>query len=179
MNINRIWLAFANRKRCRHADAIHELGFISWRMGRAHFSIGDIVYLFMSDERKIRCKMVVTKENCKREDSDFWIEEAPNDIALPVVMVNDKIYYCGLNKMADAPDESQIAGRISDYTEPNTWPKTNDNTNVLCCVNQPYAFVDGELIVYAVNVHVNGKPIDYTVAGWFYCELYNPTYPDQ
>ena len=106
-------------------------------------------------------------------------EEAPNDIALPVVMVNDKIYYCGLNKMADAPDESQIAGRISDYTEPNTWPKTNDNTNVLCCVNQPYAFVDGELIVYAVNVHVNGKPIDYTVDGWFYCELYKPTYPDQ
>ena len=106
-------------------------------------------------------------------------EEAPNDIALPVVMVNDKIYYCGLNKMAEAPDESQIAGRISDYTEPNTWPKTNDNTNVLCCVNQPYAFVDGELIVYAVNVHVNGKPIDYTVDGWFYCELYKPTYPDQ
>ena len=79
----------------------------------------------------------------------------------------------------EAPDESQIAGRISDYTEPNTWPKTNDNTNVLCCVNQPYAFVGGELIVYAVNVHVNGKPIDYTVDGWFYCELYKPTYPDQ
>ena len=42
-----------------------------------------------------------------------------------------------------------------------------------------FAFVGGELIVYAVNVHVNGKPIDYTVDGWFYCELYKPTYPDQ
>lgn len=31
-------------------------------------------------------------------------EEPPNDIALPVLMVNDKIYYCGLNKMVDAPD---------------------------------------------------------------------------
>lgn len=48
---NRTWLAFANRKRCRHADAIHALGFISWRMGRARFAIGDVVYLFMSDER--------------------------------------------------------------------------------------------------------------------------------
>ena len=46
MTLNRTWLAFANRKRCRHADAIHSLGFISWRMGRARFSIGDIVYLF-------------------------------------------------------------------------------------------------------------------------------------
>ena len=57
---NRTWLAFANRKRCRHTDAIHSLGFINWRMGRARFSIGDIVYLFMSDERYVRFKMVVT-----------------------------------------------------------------------------------------------------------------------
>ena len=49
-NNNRTWLAFANRKRCRHADAIHTLGFISWRMGRARFAVGDVVYLFMSDE---------------------------------------------------------------------------------------------------------------------------------
>lgn len=79
MKLNRIWLAFANRKRCRHADAIHSLGFISWRMGRARFAIGDIVYLFMSDERKVRFKMVVTAENCKREDKDYWVETAPND----------------------------------------------------------------------------------------------------
>ena len=65
---NRTWLAFANRKWCRHTDAIHSLGFINWRMGRARFSIGDIVYLFMSDERYVRFKMVVTAENCKRED---------------------------------------------------------------------------------------------------------------
>lgn len=79
MKLNRTWLAFANRKRCRHADAIHSLGFISWRMGRARFAIGDIVYLFMSDERKVRFKMVVTAENRKREDKDFWVETAPND----------------------------------------------------------------------------------------------------
>ena len=48
-NNNRTWLAFANRKRCRLADAIHTLGFISWSMGRARFAIGDVVYLFMSD----------------------------------------------------------------------------------------------------------------------------------
>lgn len=78
-NRNRTWIAFANKKRCRHTDAINNLGFISWRMGRAHFAIGDIVYLFMSDERYIRFKMIVTAENCEREDKDFWIEKAPDD----------------------------------------------------------------------------------------------------
>ena len=77
---NRTWLAFANRKRCRHADAILSLGFISWRMGRAHFTVGDVVYLFMSDERCVRFKMVVTAENCKREDQAYWVETPPNDI---------------------------------------------------------------------------------------------------
>lgn len=76
---NRTWLAFANRKRCRHADAIHSLGFISWRMGRARFAIGDVVYLFMSDERRVRFKMVVTAENVEREDYAFWVEKAPSD----------------------------------------------------------------------------------------------------
>lgn len=76
---NRTWIAFANKKRCRHADAINTLGFISWRMGRTRFAIGDIVYLFMSDERYVRFKMIVTAENCKREDKAFWIEKAPDD----------------------------------------------------------------------------------------------------
>ena len=76
---NRTWLAFANRKRCRHADAIHSLGFIRWRMGRARFTIGDVVYLFMSDERRVRFKMVVTAENVEREDQTFWVEKAPSD----------------------------------------------------------------------------------------------------
>ena len=76
---NRTWLAFANRKRCKHADAIHNLGFLSWGMGRARFRIGDIVYLFMSDERCIRFKMVVTAENREREDQTFWVETPPDD----------------------------------------------------------------------------------------------------
>lgn len=33
----------------------------------------------MSDERYVRFKMIVTAENCKREDKGFWIEKAPDD----------------------------------------------------------------------------------------------------
>ena len=86
---NRTWLAFANRKRCHHADAIQGLGFISWRMGRARFSIGDVVYLFMSDERCVRFKMVVIAENCKREDQAYWVETPPNDITYKLELLEE------------------------------------------------------------------------------------------
>ena len=89
MQNNRTWLAFANKRRCRHADAIHDLGFISWRMGRAHFAIGDIVYLFMSDERCIRFKLIVAAENCKREDQAYWIETPPNDITYKLKILEE------------------------------------------------------------------------------------------
>lgn len=89
MAYNRTWLAFANRKRCKHADAIHNLGFLNWRMGRARFSIGDIVYLFMSDERCIRFKMVVTAENSKREDQAFWVETPPDDITYKLELMEE------------------------------------------------------------------------------------------
>ncbi|MBQ0080492.1 MAG: hypothetical protein KBS95_02940 [Alistipes sp.] len=86
---NRTWLAFANRKRCKHADAIHALGFISWRMGRARFAIGDVVYLFMSDERCVRFKMKVAEKNCHREDQAFWVEKAPNDITYKLELLKE------------------------------------------------------------------------------------------
>lgn len=86
---NRTWLAFANRKRCRHADAILSLGFISWRMGRARFAIGDVVYLFMSDERCVRFKMVVTAANCKREDQAYWVTTPPNDITYKLELLEE------------------------------------------------------------------------------------------
>ena len=72
---NRTWLAFANRKRCRHTEAIHCLGYINWRMGRARFSIGDIVYLFMSDKRCVRFKMVVTAENLEEYEGTMLSEK--------------------------------------------------------------------------------------------------------
>ena len=89
LSSNRTWLAFANKKRCRHADAIHSLGFISWRMGRAHFSIDDVVYLFMSDERCVRFKLKVVEENSKREDQSFWVETPPNDITYKLKLLGE------------------------------------------------------------------------------------------
>ena len=76
----RSWLAFANSKVCRHANAIHDKGFINWGMkDNFHFSVGDIIYLFVSNERRVMFQMEVIAENCPREDQYYWIIDAPND----------------------------------------------------------------------------------------------------
>lgn len=77
--VNKTWIAFANRKRCRHADAFKNLGFISWTMNRTRFNIGDIVYFLVSDEKCIRFKGEVVEKDCEREDVSYWIEKAPKD----------------------------------------------------------------------------------------------------
>lgn len=55
---------------------------------RFHFAIGDSVYLFMSNERKIRYKMIVVAMNCEREDQKYWIE-APNDKTYKLQLVKE------------------------------------------------------------------------------------------
>ena len=65
------WLVFCNRNMWRHVDALHDKKFINWTMYRTNFSIGDIVYLFISDERRIRFMTRVTKDNCVREDNEY------------------------------------------------------------------------------------------------------------
>ena len=66
------WLAFAQRKHCHHREALLNLGYINWTMYRTNFKIGDIVYLFMSDERKVCFKTIVVEEECDRTDINYW-----------------------------------------------------------------------------------------------------------
>lgn len=71
------WLVFANRRYANHAESFRQIGLISWRQKRNRFQIGDIVYVFVSDERCIRFKAVVTAKDVKREDAAFWNAAAP------------------------------------------------------------------------------------------------------
>ena len=71
---NKKWLVFANRRMWHHAEALHELGFISWTMNRTNFSVGDFVFLFMSDERRVRFMTRVVEENCVRGDEKYRVE---------------------------------------------------------------------------------------------------------
>ena len=71
--MNRTWLAYANTQNCRHREALNNLHFINWTMNmNRKFNIGDIVYLYVSDEKSVRFKTKVVAANCKRGDSDYW-----------------------------------------------------------------------------------------------------------
>lgn len=71
------WLVFANRKYANHAESFKKIGLISWKQERNRFQIDDIVYVFVSDERRIRFKANVTAKDVMREDAAFWNIAAP------------------------------------------------------------------------------------------------------
>ena len=86
------WLVFCNRTKWRHADSLHDKGFINWTMYRTNFSIGDIVYLFMSDERRIRFMTRVTEDNCVREDCEYKEgEDVPDHLAYRLELVAESM----------------------------------------------------------------------------------------
>lgn len=43
--------------------------------------------MFMSNTRNVRFKTQVVADNCKREDSEYWLEQAPKDITFRLKLV--------------------------------------------------------------------------------------------
>lgn len=83
-----IWIAFANAKKCNHAQAFEQLDFICWTMNGVKFKPGDIVYLFTSDTRSIRFKGEVIEENVPRSDGKFWKIPPPVDLTYKVKLLD-------------------------------------------------------------------------------------------
>ena len=91
MTTNRTWLAFANETICNHRKALKELGFVSWTTNiKSKFAEGDIVYLFMNDDRSVRFKLRVTKVNVPREDGNYWNGDAPNDTTFRLELIGNE-----------------------------------------------------------------------------------------
>lgn len=70
------WLVYANEKKCDHTKSLKELGLISW-VNKYKFQVGDIVYVYVSDEKYVRFKTVVSEVNVPRKDGAYWYEVAP------------------------------------------------------------------------------------------------------
>ena len=64
------------------------------------------------------------------------------------VMVNGQIYTTGTQKASLVPESSQISGYIRSAVSISTMPTENDQSNFQACVDQPYAFVNGMLLLY-------------------------------
>ena len=87
---NRTWLAFANEDKCNHRKALKELKFVSWTTNiKSKFAVNDIVYLFMNDDRAVRFKLKVTNIDVPREDSDYWLTDAPKDLTYRLELLDE------------------------------------------------------------------------------------------
>lgn len=78
MSKQQYWLVYANEDKCNHSRSLEEKGFISW-VNRCNFHIGDIVYIYVSDMKRVRYKTVVTEIGVPRKDTTYWKVPAPND----------------------------------------------------------------------------------------------------
>ena len=67
------WLVFARREKCHHREALENLHFIDWTMEYNNFSVGDIVYIYPTNEDGIKFKTEVVAKNCERKDGDYWV----------------------------------------------------------------------------------------------------------
>ncbi len=102
--------------------------------------------------------------------------EVVNDTAPPLVTVDDHMYWInyGYDYIIDAPDEELWAGTITSTVPYNRTPTENGQTNQECCLNKPYAFLNGQLVIYIENVPIRlpDGTMDYGYDGWFKCNLY-------
>ncbi len=72
------WLAFANTTKFDAISCFHELGRSYWKMGTRLFSVGDIIYFYVSSERKVMFKTQVVAINLyksKWDDDQYWSEK--------------------------------------------------------------------------------------------------------
>ncbi len=75
--MNKIWLAFANTEKFNAINCFRILGYSFWKMGNRKFSVGDIIYFYVSSERKVMFKTQVTEINLNQpiwDDDEYWSE---------------------------------------------------------------------------------------------------------
>lgn len=76
--MEKVWLAFANTKKFNAIKCFHELGHSFWKMGTRKFSIGDIIYFYVSSEGRVVFKTRVDAINLNQsewDDDPYWSEK--------------------------------------------------------------------------------------------------------
>lgn len=73
--MKKVWLAFANTDKFDAINCFRVLGFSNWKMGNRRFSVGDIIYFYVSSERKVMFKTRVEAINLYNDnwdDDQYW-----------------------------------------------------------------------------------------------------------
>lgn len=110
---NRKWIACANPTRLNHRKALSELNLISWRMNRINFQVGDVVFLYMKDTKRIEYKTIVTEINADRKDGGYWYDTPPDTKCATLELVSwvpddDRLTWAFLSEYGFSPLKLQI-----------------------------------------------------------------------
>lgn len=76
--MNKVWLAFANTRKFDAINCFRDLGRSYWKMGTRKFAVDDIIYFYVSSERKVMFKTKVTAINLRSfewADDSYWTEK--------------------------------------------------------------------------------------------------------
>ena len=77
-----------------------------------------------------------------------WRNSGADNVAPYTVMVDGALYHT-YGEEAPAPEADEISGQISArFVAGSVLPKEEGTSNFDECVGQPYAFVNGELLLY-------------------------------
>ncbi len=78
----------------------------------------------------------------------LWgLDRGPTTCPLSV-MIDGTVYYTFSEKSDVTPTQEQISGYIRSCEDISGMPKKDDQSNFSACVDQPYAFVEGQLLLY-------------------------------
>ena len=76
--MNKVWLAFANTSKFDAINCFRDLGRSYWKMGTRKFAVDDIIYFYVSSERKVMFKTKIATINLRNRewaDDSYWSEK--------------------------------------------------------------------------------------------------------
>ena len=74
------WMITAKRSTFRLAECLEEYGEYHWQQSRYNVNVGDIIYIYVSEDREIRYKMEVEEINIRYDhwmvkEEEFWVDK--------------------------------------------------------------------------------------------------------
>ncbi len=77
---NKTWMITAKRSTFRLAECLAKYGEYHWQQSRYNVNVGDTIYVYVSEDREIKYKMVVASINIQYDqwmvkEEEFWVDK--------------------------------------------------------------------------------------------------------
>ncbi len=119
----------------------------------------ELIYAEIGENKFIAYVLIEEKYESDAEGGDIT--------SVPLVNIDGTRWIVSDYKSGKAPNEKDIIGIIDSYSN---YAFEHGQTNLIGCVGQPYAFLDGVYYVYTVNYPFQNENYEfYNDEGWLEC----------